>query len=278
MTDSAKPAEGRTKNAVLTLLAEYGGWVSGELLSGRLHVSRAAVAKHVSALRREGNAIEGATRRGYRLVARWEPLRRERVAPLLATRVLGRGEWRCFHEISSTNTAGLAWAAEGAAEGAIVVADTQTRGRGRKGGEWHSTPRGLLCSIILRPECGAAELNALTLQTAEAVALTVTRCSGLAARVKEPNDVFIGDKKCCGVLVELGLRAGEVDWAVVGIGCNLNALPEELPEGDGYSATSLLAETGIAVSAARFFADLLLCLEETWTRAGLLLPVSPKNG
>lgn len=270
MMNSAKPATGGTKSAVLTLLAESGGWVSGELLSDRLRVSRAAVAKHVSSLRREGNAIEGATRRGYRLVARVEPLRREGVAPLLATRVLGRGEWRCFHEISSTNTAGLVWAAEGAAEGAVVVADTQTRGRGRKGGEWRSTPRGLLCSIILRPECDAAALEGLARLTAEAVAEAVTRCFGLAARAKEPNDVFIGAKKCCGVLVELGLRAGEVDWAVVGIGCNLNALPEELPRGGGYSATSLLAETGAAVSAPSFFADLLLCLEKAWARGGLL--------
>ena len=271
MTHSSHHTAGATKNAVLDLLAGHDGWVSGELLSAHLCVSRAAVAKHVNALRRDGHVIEAAPRRGYRLAVRAEPLRPETVRPFLRTAVLGHGEWRCLGETSSTNTVALAWAAEGAAQGGIVVADAQTRGRGRKGGVWHSAPRSLFCSVILRPDCAPAALDGLTLLTTEATAEAVTRRTGLKAVVKAPNDVFLGGKKCCGILVESGLRAGDVDWVIAGVGCNLNALAEELPEGDGYGVTSLLAETGAPVAPAAFFAELLLCLEERWAQAGFLV-------
>ncbi|MDL2306928.1 biotin--[acetyl-CoA-carboxylase] ligase [Desulfovibrio sp. OttesenSCG-928-C06] len=269
---NGEPALGQRKQQVLEMLEEASGtsgvasgWASGELISERLGISRAAVSKHVSALRRDGHIIDSAPRRGFYLRVRDSVPARAEVCRGLNAKIAGKGEWRSLEETTSTSSEAVAWASEGAREGCMVLAEKQTRGRGRNGHDWFSAPRGLQLSLILRPR-GASFLSlpveqAQTLLTRVA-ALSVTEAvravTGLTPTLKEPNDVLLGKCKFCGVLVEAGFQAGSLDWVVIGIGCNVNALPEDFPPALRAKTCSLLSAGGRSVSRP----DLLRALLE----------------
>ncbi|MGI8773695.1 MAG: biotin--[acetyl-CoA-carboxylase] ligase [Actinomycetota bacterium] len=140
----------------------------------------------------------------------------------------------------STNSDALGWAAEGADEGAVVVADHQTGGRGRWGRDWTSAPGdSLLFSVILRPHPTPPDrLGLLSVLGGVATAEAVGEETGLDARVKWPNDVVIDGRKLAGVLAEARTQGGEVSVAVLGIGLNLS-LPGDLAPEVAGCATSL---------------------------------------
>ena len=132
-------------------------------------------------------------------------------------------------------------ALEGAPEGTIVIADVQTAGKGRRGRRWESTNgTSLLFSILLRPELEPDKAPQITLLMALAVAKVVSEWLHLEARIKWPNDVVVNKKKVCGILTEMQLKGGAIDFVVVGTGVNVNqkSISEDLQE----SATSLLLE------------------------------------
>lgn len=253
------------REAILSMLEKAGTWLSGEDISRRLGVSRAAVAKHVGALRGDGHAIEAVTRNGYRLLAKKDALNENAVVPFLATRAFGRAGWRFLETTASTNLEAVYSAGEGAPEGYVVVAESQTKGRGRKGHDWFTVPRGIQFSIVLYPESSFWDAEAFTHAGARAVADTVKELTGLEAVFKTPNDVLIRGKKIAGVLVETGYRGNELEWAVFGIGCNVNALPKDFPESLRHKVTSILAENGGPVSRAELLAALLKNLEAAYT-------------
>lgn len=129
----------------------------------------------------------------------------------------------------------------GAPEGTIVTADIQTAGKGRRGRSWESTAgTSLLFSLLLRPKLKPDTAPQITLLMAMAVIKAVRRLTGLNAYIKWPNDVVVNGKKVCGILTEMQLKDGGIDFVVVGTGVNVNqtSIPVEL-EG---SATSLLLE------------------------------------
>ena len=192
--------------------------------------------------------------------------------------MLGRKDWRFLAETTSTNNEAMLWAAQNGPEGAVVAAERQDQGRGRKGHAWISTPRGLEFSLILRPAMPVEQLAQITALAAQSVARAVTRLAPLAAEFKAPNDVLVNGRKICGVLLELGFRAEELDWAVLGIGCNVNALPEELPEPERI--TSLLAEIGSPVSRVRLLAEILNEFESAYKGWMSALPSAdcPESG
>jgi BirA family biotin operon repressor/biotin-[acetyl-CoA-carboxylase] ligase len=132
----------------------------------------------------------------------------------------------------------------GAAEGLIVVADEQTAGRGRIGRRWVAEPgSSLLCSILLRPEIQPNRLGPLPLAIGIAVAETVESFIAISAELKWPNDVLIQRRKVAGILVQSRLSGNGVDFLNIGIGMNVNAPVESLPDG----ATSLQVATGRAI-------------------------------
>jgi len=259
------------RDLILTTLEESGAWCSGEDLAARLGVSRAAVSKHVNGLRAGGHAIEAATRRGYRLLARRDELNGAFLAASLRTRIFGKNDWHILEETTSTSHDAVRLANQGAAEGCVILAERQTQGRGRKGHAWISLPRGLQFSVLLRPQARTWDAGLLTGLGALAVARAVEKHTGLAPYFKPPNDVHINGRKLAGVLVETGLRGEEPDWAVIGIGCNVNALPEDFPaderlEDGRCRFTSILAESGRGVSRVLLLASILECLEDFYQR------------
>ncbi len=145
--------------------------------------------------------------------------------------------------VDSTQSEAFRLAAVGAADGAVVVADTQESGRGRRGRDWHDVPgESLLVSLLVRPRLAAAALPQLSFVAAVAVAEAIETATGLAPRLKWPNDVMARGRKLAGILLE-SRPGGAADPAVViGIGVNLGqrSFPEELAD----RATSVLLETG----------------------------------
>jgi BirA family biotin operon repressor/biotin-[acetyl-CoA-carboxylase] ligase len=240
---------------VLEALRRAGGESrSGEALSAEQGISRAQVWKHVEALRARGYTIEACAGDGYRLTAAPDRLYPEEIRDGLRTRGLGH-EIHWFEEIDSTNRVALDLARSGAAHGVAVVAEAQTAGRGRLGRSFFSPPHAnLYTSIVLRPAVTTAEAPAWILASAVAVAETVAEWLDDPgdAEIKWPNDVLIGGRKTCGILMELGAEATRVAWLVLGIGVNLNVPRESFPESFRDLATSLASHTGRRIDRVPF--------------------------
>lgn len=246
---------------ILHELAADADWHSGEDLADRLDMTRAGVSKHIRHLRDDGHIIESVTKRGYRLIVRNDPVSRELVEPFLKTRAIGRQEWKSLEETASTNTAAIALALDGAAAGSIVTAARQTRGKGRKGDDWFSSPHSLQFSVVLRP--GTFDERDLIQAAMEAVRQAILDEAGIEVEIKQPNDLYYNDKKLCGVLVESGRRGEALDWVVLGIGVNVNVPADDFPENLRKRITSLYAITGKAVNKNHLLARVLNLLEKS---------------
>jgi BirA family biotin operon repressor/biotin-[acetyl-CoA-carboxylase] ligase len=225
----------QTRREVLTALAEEP--VSGPDLADDLGLSRAAVWKHVEALRAAGFEIESGSDRGYRLVE----------VPEFGGAAVEFGldapyEVEFHESLPSTNSRARELAAAGR-ENVAVVADEQTGGRGRLDRTWVSPSGGVWLSLLLCPEVPPAHAPLFTLAAAVATARAV-RETGVETAIKWPNDVLVAGNgtKLAGVLTEMEGEADRVSWLVVGVGINANVDPGELP--DGAETTSLRAETG----------------------------------
>jgi BirA family biotin operon repressor/biotin-[acetyl-CoA-carboxylase] ligase len=146
----------------------------------------------------------------------------------------------------------------GASEGTVVVAEEQTTGRARLGRTWINPPGVVAVSIILHPEM--SQLIRLTMVAALATSHCIEKATGLETTIKWPNDVLVNGKKISGILTESALRGQSVDWAVIGIGINVNFDPKAYPE-IADIATSLSVELGKEVSQLKVLLHLLSELE-----------------
>ena len=301
------------------LTAEFarnpGGVLSGQSIGDVSHLSRAAVHKQVERLRALGFAIEPVGGAGYRLARSFDDLvAAEAVIPFLlglmeAAGPPGRSEappsnparapawtvglpYRYLPTCPSTNQALRAVAARppGPAAlpaGALLVTDDQTGGRGRLGRDWVSQPgKDLTFSVLLRPALAPARAHLLSLAAALAVAETLETIPGLEGQVgvKWPNDVLLGGRKVCGILVEGAMDSDRLQWAVAGIGLNVNsdpaaftrgARPETLQQWAGRpEPVSLGHFLGTDLARAPLLAQLLTRLTERWrdVEGGDLLP------
>ena len=166
-------------------------------------------------------------------------------------------------ETASTND--LAWKAaeRGAAEGFVVFAERQTKGRGQYGRRWESAPyQGLWLSVLLRPAMTLRESPRLTSLLAEVVAAAIAGETGCAPTIKAPNDIYISGRKVGGVLVE-GRTASDGSYrAVAGIGINVNQTMDDFPEELRTTAGSLAVASGRAIDRMRLAIALLRRLED----------------
>jgi BirA family biotin operon repressor/biotin-[acetyl-CoA-carboxylase] ligase len=208
----------------------------------------------------------------------------EAVVPRLLGQVDSSCPWiaglpyRYLDRCGSTNAV-LKKSAASSPTGTLVVADEQTEGRGRLGRTWSSEAgKDLVFSILLRPTMPPEHIPLLSLAAGVATAEVLGRLPGLAGRmrVKWPNDVLVGEKKVCGILLESRMTAGRLDWVVAGIGLNVNSDPAarlrhltaaQQEEWQGRpQPTSLAAELGDQVPRGGLLADLLVELSRRWMR------------
>jgi BirA family biotin operon repressor/biotin-[acetyl-CoA-carboxylase] ligase len=252
---------------VLAFLAEAGDdVVSGEAISDKLGLTRAAVWKHVEALRGQGYRIDAVATRGYRLVAVPDRLRSLELRPLLNTHDVGQ-VLHCFESLGSTSDHAKALAEDGAGHGEVVVAERQTDGRGRRGRTWVTAPgRNVAFSVVLRPtDLPPSRAPELTLVASLAICDALRR-SGVEAGIKWPNDLLVDGRKIAGILTELAAEPDQVHWVVVGVGVNVNAREEDFSPELRPHATSVLLERGQPAPRALFLAACLTLLEEWFDR------------
>ncbi|MCC6848488.1 MAG: biotin--[acetyl-CoA-carboxylase] ligase [Deltaproteobacteria bacterium] len=243
--------------------------VSGEALSDALGISRAAVWKHVEALRAAGYRIDAQRARGYALTSAPDRLLPAEIERHLATERFGR-RLACFETIDSTNLRAATLAREDAPEGTLVLAERQTAGRGRLGRSWVSPARvNLYASFVLRPRLAPADGPQLALAAAVAVARALRTLPGLApgrVAIKWPNDCLLDGRKVAGILTEMDAEVDRIRSVVLGIGVNLNASAGAFPAELRDTATSVLLATGARVDRPRFAAALCGTLEAIYDR------------
>jgi len=230
-------------NSITTVLGAFheagDEFVSGGELRRRLNTTVHGVTQQMAELKTLGYRIESHPHRGYRLVSSPDRLLADDVRVRMRRRLIG-SEILVFDETGSTNDVVAHLSRNGAREGLVVFAESQTHGRGRHGRAWAS-PRGkgLWFSILLRPKSPALAAQQWTVAASVAVARAVRNSTGVDARIKWPNDVMIQAKKMAGILAEA--RNGAV---ILGIGMDINCRREDFPADVRAMATSLRMETG----------------------------------
>ena len=236
------------KTKLLSLLRNTGDYISGQELCQQFGVSRTAVWKIIHQLKEEGYEIDAITNKGYKLKTYPDILNQHEIASRLQTKWIGK-EVVFLNETDSTNRKARILAEEGMGHGTLIVADTQTGGKGRRGRTWYSPPgTSLAMSLILKPKLEVSKASMLTLVQAMAVASAIEEICGMEAQIKWPNDILVNGKKVCGILTEMNLEMMEISSIIIGTGVNVNQ--EEFPADIAEIATSLKIEKKRSLSRA----------------------------
>ncbi|MBN2420367.1 MAG: biotin--[acetyl-CoA-carboxylase] ligase [Deltaproteobacteria bacterium] len=166
-----------------------------------------------------------------------------------------------YERLESTNNRAKELYDEGAEEGAVVLAEEQTAGRGRMDRKWLSPPnKNILISILLKPEIKIENIYSLTLAMAVAGIDAIKEMTGLSSLIKWPNDIYLNNKKLAGILTEFKVRKKTPAYVIVGMGLNVNWNPEQEP-GILFPSTSILNETGSLTSRNRLLSIILKYFE-----------------
>jgi BirA family biotin operon repressor/biotin-[acetyl-CoA-carboxylase] ligase len=188
----------------------------------------------------------------------------DRIRAGLTTSVIGRS-LVYLSETSSTNDDARRLANAGGVDGLLVITDHQTAGKGRLQRRWVAPPgSSLLMSLLLRPAIQPVQAQQLTMMCGLAVCDAIEAETGLRVGLKWPNDVVVGGAKLGGILTEIEVRDDKLDFAIVGIGLNVNLNLSQLPRELLMRATSLSSELGRAVSRLQVLWAFLGSVEERY--------------
>ena len=232
------------KEEVLYALEQQKGEiVAGGSLAKTLGVSRTSVWKAIHSLQEEGNEIETVPNTGYRLLPTNDTLSKRIIIDRLSTRFIGR-EMAILPFVNSTNQYLKEANKDELQSGHVVIADEQMSGRGRRGRTFVSAKgEGVYLSILLKLNGQNHDLRLLTVCAAVAVSKAIENICDIDAKIKWVNDIFLNNKKVCGILTEATLSAElqELDTIILGIGINTGDIATEIQD----IATSLQRETGM---------------------------------
>jgi len=252
------------KDEVLRLMKDESGFISGETIAGELNISRSAVWKQVRALRNEGFKIDAYPRLGYRLISSPDRLSPVIIRNMLSTFCIGQKIYY-YNKTDSTNSVASKLAAKGEGEGAVVIAEEQTSGRGRLDRKWVSPAnKNILISIIFRPQIQPSKAFTITMITSLSVVKAIKKITGINALIKWPNDIYIDNKKVGGILTELNAELDRVNFIIVGIGLNVNFNPSIIPEISDI-ATSISRVLGRDVPRAELLKSILEEMERDYS-------------
>ncbi|WP_338451817.1 biotin--[acetyl-CoA-carboxylase] ligase [Niallia oryzisoli] len=239
-------------------------FLSGQYLAELIGCSRTAVWKHIEELRKEGFELEAVRRKGYRIVKVPEKITANEVRLGLMTKRLGQNI-HYEESVDSTQKIALQLSLDGAPEGTVVIAEEQTRGRGRMARAWFSPKyTGVWMSVILRPNLLPQKAPQLTLVTAVAVVQAIEELTSIKPEIKWPNDILINGKKITGILTELQAESDRINSVIIGIGMNVNQELEAYPEELLTIATSLRIESGNRLNRAELIRLVLAKLEHLY--------------
>ncbi|SDY57941.1 biotin--[acetyl-CoA-carboxylase] ligase [Tindallia californiensis] len=243
------------KDKILDLLLHNAGsCMSGQQISRMLNISRTAVWKHIKTLQDQGYPIQSIDRKGYQLSVGESYFTVDDLKKRLDTKWIGR-KIIVLPRVDSTNLYARKLK-DKLSHGDIVVAEEQTKGKGRQGKSW-SSPRGdgIWVTIFLRPSFSIEKAAFITQLAAAAMWHSIKKNTDLETKVKWPNDLLIGEKKVSGILTELAGELSQIDFMLVGVGLNVNTdfFPEEIKD----TATSLKRITGKKLDRTKLLTNFL---------------------
>jgi len=251
--------------SLVTLFANNGTIsISGARIAREIGVSRSTVWRWIEQLRDVGVGVKGRPHTGYFLERVPDILTPELLRTQLKGSLFGKRIYH-FFRTDSTNRVGMELAHGGEPEGAVILAEEQSAGRGRAGRSWHSERgTGIYVTLLLRPKISPMQAPLLTMMAGLSAQAAIQVRTGLRIDLKWPNDLMLNGKKLGGILTEMYADTTLVRFVIVGIGINVNqeALPGEL----GTIATSLRAETGSNQSRLELLARLLREIESDYNR------------
>jgi len=248
------------KEKILDYLKKQREYLSGDEISGRLGISRQGLWKHIQDLKDLGYDIAAVPHLGYRLESSPDRLFALEIAHGLNTKFIAR-KIHYFDYLVSTMDLAMQLGIQAAPNGTVVLAESQTKGRGRLGRGWFSPKyKGIYLSLILRPEISPSASPILTLLSAVSICETIKKTVGLDAQIKWPNDVFICNKKVAGILTEMNAEVDKVNFVVIGIGLNVNNDKKSLIA----QATSLKEQTAEPVNRILLLQELLRRIENNY--------------
>jgi len=247
--------------AILHLLKDRSGqFVSGEEISRQVGVTRSAIWKGIEKLREEGYQISGQSHQGYKLVTSPDRLTAQELTWNFKPKRIG-SQIHAYETTQSTMGIARQLASGSAPDGTVVMAEAQSKGRGRLGRVWTSPKaKGIYTSILLKPQMALKEVPLVTLMVAVGVARAIEQQTGLKPEIKWPNDLLLGGRKVAGILTELDAELDRIHFVIVGIGMNVNSAQSSLPEG----ATALSLELGHKVDRVQMARGLLEALDQVY--------------
>src|ERR1700674_2960082 len=250
---------------LLTLLAENAEVVNrGGGIAKEIGVSRSTVWRWLQRLRELGVKVKGRPATGYFLEQVPDILTPDMVRQRLKGSLFGKRIYH-FFKTDSTNRVALELGHAGAPEGAIVLAEEQTAGRGRAGRSWNSErAAGIYATLLLRPRLAPVQAPLLTMMAGLSAHTAVQAVTGLNVDLKWPNDLLVSGKKVGGILTEMHAEPSQVRFVIVGIGLNVNQ--EKFPGELGTTASSLRIETGKQASRLELLVRLLREFENDYNR------------
>jgi BirA family transcriptional regulator, biotin operon repressor / biotin---[acetyl-CoA-carboxylase] ligase len=216
---------------ILEFLKNKKGYVPADELSRHLNISRQVLSEHINDLRDAGYEIVAVPHLGFRLESLSDRLFPFEVEHGLNTKFIGRKIYY-LQRCSSTMDIAMQLASDNPSEGTIILAESQTKGRGRLGRHWVS-PRykGIYFSLMLKPKIPPSQAAVLTLLAAVSICEAVKAATGITCSIKWPNDILVNNKKLGGILTELEAELDRVNFVIIGIGINVNNEPGELLRG-----------------------------------------------
>ena len=244
---------------VLEILERADAPLSGEIISNELRITRSAVWKHINELRMMGYDISSSQKEGYRLTRTSSKLLPYEIHKRLRTQFVGK-KIRYLENTPSTIWVGKQICSEGDVEkmhGMVIIAEEQTGGIGRMGRAWISPSGGIWITIVLKPHIPIDRVFMITMAGSVALARAIRKEFDLGALIKWPNDIFIGNKKVAGLLLELAAEADAVHYCLLGMGIDVNVQLDQFSPALQKEITSISAEVGHEVDRAAFLARIL---------------------
>jgi len=245
---------------IIDFLRKKQDYASGEEISHRLGISRQALWKHIQELKEAGYDIIAVPHLGYRMISAPDRLFPAEISSRLNTKFIGKKIYY-FDSVSSTMDVAMQLGLKNATEGALVLTESQTKGRGRLGREWFS-PRykGIYLSLILKPKILPNQAPILTLMASVSICEAIKEIAALEAQIKWPNDILMHQKKLGGILTEINAEMDEIRFIVIGIGLNVNNDKKALISG----ATSLKEQKKEGINRIELLQEILRAIERNY--------------
>lgn len=251
------------KEKILNILKLSEDYISGEELSKKFGITRAAIWKHMKSLKEEGYEIMFISKKGYKLISTPDILTYEEIKDKLTTKYIGKNIIH-YNTIDSTNKIAKKLAINNIDEGTVIISEEQTEGRGRLGRIWSSPKgKGIWFSVILKPNINPIMASRVTLIGAASVYCALSEMN-IKTKIKWPNDIVLNNKKLCGILTEMSGEVDKLNYIVMGIGINVNV--EKFNDDLKDIATSLKIEEEKSIDRKELLSKIINNLEAFYNK------------